>query len=74
MPIQAVMTRGGVAVEHEDEGDELLTPAEAAGRAKCSDKSIYKWSELGLIRRVKLGRLVRIRRSDLDDFIERNRS
>ena len=54
------------------DGDELMTPIEAAERARVSAKSIYRWASRGDLGRVRLGRLVRIRRSDLEAFLDRN--
>lgn len=62
--------RGGVRVES---GQQLLTVEEAASLANCSTKAIYAWSADRRIARIRLGRLVRFRRADIEAWIERNR-
>jgi excisionase family DNA binding protein len=54
------------------DGSDLLTPTEAAALARCSPKTVYRWAATGQLGRVRLGRLVRIRRDDLEAFIARN--
>jgi excisionase family DNA binding protein len=48
----------------------LLTLDVAAERLSCSRKMVYDWVRSGRITGVKLGRLWRIKESDLDLFIE----
>ena len=48
----------------------LLTLDAAAQRLSCSRKMVYDWVRAGKINGVKLGRLWRIKESDLDLFIE----
>ena len=60
-------TEGRVA----EEG--LMTPREAAELARCSDKAIYAWAKRGDIPRIKLGSLVRFRRTDIETWIAGHR-
>ena len=53
------------------EGSGLLTVQEAAGYLKVSKDTIYHWTFKGMLPVVKLGRLSRYRRSDLDEFINK---
>jgi excisionase family DNA binding protein len=55
-------------------GPELLTPAEAADLARCSAKTIYRLVSAGELGAVRIGRLVRIPRIDLLDYLDRNHS
>ena len=49
----------------------LLTVQEAAEYLKVSKDTIYHWTFKGMLPVVKLGRLSRYRRSDLDEFINK---
>lgn len=46
--------------------DDYVTPEEAAQAFKVSRKSIYKWIRNGKLRSRKLGRSVRIPRTELE--------
>lgn len=50
----------------------LLTPEAVARLLACSPKSVYAWAARGLLPRVRLGRLVRFRKSDVSRFIDAN--
>ncbi len=50
--------------------DRLLDVPQAAAHLAISPKTIYKWVHLRRIPYVRVGRLVRFRVSDLDDWIE----
>jgi excisionase family DNA binding protein len=52
--------------------DEMLTPKEVAKMLKVSDFAIRKWLKEKKLRGVKLGDLWRIRKQDLDEFINNN--
>ena len=51
--------------------DELATVLEAARKARVGRTTIYKEIGSGNLVAVKVGRLTRIRRSDLEDWIRR---
>lgn len=50
----------------------LLTVAEVASILRCSKQAVYSWVEFGRVPHVKLGRLVRFRPEDVEEFLERN--
>lgn len=50
----------------------LLTPEAVARLLACSPKSVYAWAARGVLPRVRLGRLVRFRESDVSRFIDAN--
>ena len=51
--------------------DQLLTVPDAAREARVGRTTIYKHIGSGDLIAVKVGRLTRIRRSDLDDWMRR---
>jgi excisionase family DNA binding protein len=55
-------------------GPDPLTPAEAADPARCSAKTIYSLVSAGELGAIRIGKLVRIPRIDLLDFLDRNHS
>jgi excisionase family DNA binding protein len=62
--------------EHSEEGGHLrlLTTADVAQRLQVNQKTVRNWIKRGDLKAILYGRLVRIRPSDLDDFIARWRS
>jgi excisionase family DNA binding protein len=50
--------------------DELLTPEEAAARLKISRLTLGDWLRSGKIKGLKVGRLWRIRESELESFLK----
>lgn len=52
---------------------QLLTTRQAASLLACSEKTLCWWGETGLVPRVKMNRLVRWKREDLEAFIDANR-
>lgn len=50
--------------------DQLLTPEEAAARLKISRLTFGDWLRSGKIKGVKVGRLWRVRESDLEAFLK----
>jgi len=48
---------------------ELLSPRRAAEVLECSEHGIRKWIRQGRLPAVKIGRLVRIRKADLEAAI-----
>ncbi|MCF6150410.1 MAG: helix-turn-helix domain-containing protein [Candidatus Kuenenia sp.] len=50
----------------------LLTPQQAADYLQVRLSTIYQMSMRGSLSKVKIGKLVRFRRTDLDAFISQN--
>jgi excisionase family DNA binding protein len=50
--------------------DQLLTPKEAAARLKISPLTLGDWLRSGKLKGVKVGRLWRIRESDIEVFLK----
>jgi len=50
--------------------DQFYTPAEIADMLKTTRRTVYKWIEKGHLKSVKAGKLVRIKRADLEEFID----
>jgi excisionase family DNA binding protein len=53
-----------------DFGEEFLTVAEVAGLLKLNQQTVRNWIDQGSLPAVRVGRRVRIRRSDLERVIE----
>ena len=53
--------------------DEYLTVDEIAQQLKYSDKAIYSWIKKGVLPATKFPRGVRVRRVDLDRYLEASR-
>jgi excisionase family DNA binding protein len=51
--------------------DQLLTVKEAAQRLACTEAAIRKWLYQRRLPAVKVGRLIRLRETDLDAMIVR---
>ncbi len=51
--------------------EKLLTPEQVAERLQVTVQTIYTWIRSGYLPSVKMGRLLRIRPGDLEDFINR---
>lgn len=50
----------------------LMSAAQVAARLGCSQQSVYRWADLGLLPRKKIGkRIVRFERDDVEAFILR---
>lgn len=54
--------------------DELLTPKELCQRYKISIHTLYKWTALGTIPCVRIGKTIRFRQSDLLRWEEQAKS
>ena len=54
-------------------GDEFLTVAEIAALVKVNPMTVRNWIARGELPAHRLGRRVRVRRSDFDAFLERTR-
>ena len=50
--------------------DRFLTPQQFADRLSISRWTVYAWLQTGQIKSIKLGRLVRIRESELERIIK----
>lgn len=53
--------------------DSMISPAELQEWLRCGRSTAYKLLETGAIRSYKVGRLIRIKRSDVITFLEENR-
>ena len=51
----------------------LLTPDEIIPRLRVSRSTLYEWLAKGELPCYRLGRIIRIRESDLAEFLERRR-
>jgi len=49
--------------------DKLLTPAEMADYLGVKPSTIYQWSHQGFIPNIKLGKLLRFRKEDIDKWL-----
>ncbi len=49
--------------------DGLLSIKDAAGSLACSEAMLRKWIHQGKLPRVKVGRLTRIRQSDIEAWV-----
>lgn len=50
--------------------DQLLTPEEVADHLRVSRPTVYAWLKMGRLRGLRAGRVWRIRRADLDAFLQ----
>ena len=57
----------GVAAE-----DELLTVSDIAKHCQVSERTVRRWIADGHLMVARLGRLIRIRRSDFCEFLDEN--
>lgn len=48
----------------------FITVKETCSLLKISRQTVYEWMKSGKLKAVKAGRLVRIRREDLDSFLK----
>ncbi len=53
--------------------DPLMTPVELQAWLGCGRTKVYELLQAGEIRSYRVGRLVRVRREDVEQFLERNR-
>ncbi len=51
-------------------GDRFLTPQQFADRLSISRWTVYAWLQEGKIESIKLGRLVRIRESEVERIVQ----
>jgi excisionase family DNA binding protein len=61
-------------VELERTGEEFLTVAEVAELLKLNQQTVRNWIDAGSLPALKVGRRVRIRRSDLERKLEEGRT
>jgi excisionase family DNA binding protein len=50
--------------------DQLLTPEQAAERLACTESAVRKWISQRRLPAVKVGRLTRLRETDLEAFLD----
>jgi excisionase family DNA binding protein len=55
-------------------GDEFLTVAEIAQILKLNQQTVRNWIDQGTLPALRVGRRVRVRRSDFDALVERGRT
>lgn len=55
-----------------DMGSELLTTEEVAKALRVSEEAVRFWLRSGQLRGIRAGRRWRIRRADLEAYLERN--
>jgi len=55
-------------------GDEFLTVAEIARILKLNQQTVRNWIDQGTLPALRVGRRVRVRRSDFDALVERGRT
>ncbi len=53
--------------------DSLMTPVELQAWLGCGRTKVYELLQAGQIRSYRIGRLVRVRREDVEEFLERHR-
>jgi excisionase family DNA binding protein len=56
-------------VDHTDSPDAFLTVAEVAGILKLNQQTVRNWIDQGSLPALRVGRRVRIRRSDLERLL-----
>ena len=49
---------------------EYLTPEQVAETLQVSRRTVYTWIDTGALKAVKAGTRIRIKREDLDSFLE----
>ncbi len=59
-----------MSVKSSDFGEEFLTVAEVAALLKLNQQTVRNWIDQGSLPALKVGRRVRIRRSDLERVLE----
>jgi excisionase family DNA binding protein len=62
------------SVEASDREDSFLTVAEVAEKLKLNQQTVRNWIDQGSLPALRVGRRVRIRRSDFDRLVEENYS
>ncbi len=55
------------------EDEKFYTIKEVAELLKVSDGAVRKWLKSGKLKGIKLGRIWRIKKSDLDEFVNERR-
>ena len=53
--------------------DSLVSPVQLQAWLGCGRTKVYELLQTGEIRSYRVGRLVRVRREDVEEFLERNR-
>jgi excisionase family DNA binding protein len=56
-----------------DDHEKLLTPGQVAERLQVTVQTIYTWMRSGYLPSVKMGRLWRVRPSELEEFIKQQK-
>lgn len=71
--IHPILLQRALTGSHDGHDEELLlTIPQVAKRLKVSDYRTYELARQGILRSVRLGKSVRVRPSDLDEYIARH--
>ena len=60
-------------MEGKDTRDSLMSPAELQAQLGCGRTKVYELLQMGEIPSYRIGRLVRVRKEDVELFLERCR-
>lgn len=55
------------------DSNSLLSALQAAARLNCSPKTVFHWAKIGYLPCIKIGKLVRFKIQDIEEFIARHR-
>jgi excisionase family DNA binding protein len=62
-----------IDLDSKETRDSLMSPAQLQAWLGCGRTKVYELLQTGEIRSYRVGRLVRIRKQDLEEFLERHR-
>jgi excisionase family DNA binding protein len=57
----------------DDKRNRLISPAELQAWLACGRTKVYELLQTGEIPNYRVGRLVRVRKEDVEEYLERNR-
>jgi excisionase family DNA binding protein len=61
-------------LDYDDREDEFMTVADVAETLKLNQQTVRNWIDQGLLPAIRVGRRVRIRRSDFERLLEQGRT
>jgi excisionase family DNA binding protein len=64
---------GRIRLDGHGKRGHLMSPAELQAWLGCGRTKVYELLQSNEIRSYRIGRLVRVRREDVEEFLERNR-
>ncbi len=72
---EETVPEGGFGMDRNAKRNPLMSPAELQAWLGCGRTKVYELlqTETGGIRSYRIGRLVRVRREDVEDYLERHR-